>query len=170
MVTYFRPLLAGFTEDVYSVGAVSLGTITAALPLGSILGALFLLAFTRIRRKGILVLGSTLFYGIFLGLFGLTSSFWLAVGLVGTIGFFDSIAMTVKHATTQVVTPDPLRGRASSAVSMAAMTANALGTVEFGVVAERLGPQRATLLGSAISIVVVLVSWVTMKTLRTYRS
>ena len=170
VVSYFRPLLAAFAADVYDVGAASLGTITAVLPLGSILGATFLLLAGGIKRKGLLVLGSTLLYGLCLGLFGSTSSFWLAVVFVGAVGFFDSIAMTIKHATTQIVTPDHLRGRASSAVSMASMTANALGTVEVGLVAAYLGPQDTILLGAAICIGVVLMSWITMRTLREYQA
>ena len=78
--------------------------------------------------------------------------------------------MTIKHATVQIVTPDHLRGRASSALSMAAMTANATGTLEVGLAAAYLGPQNAMLLGSVICLVVVGIGWLTLGTLRRYQS
>jgi MFS family permease len=170
VVSYFRPLLAAFAKDVYKVGPTHLGIITASVPLGSILGATFLLLASGIRRKGLMIFIATFMYSVCLGLFGLTATFWLAAISVGALGFFDSISMTIKHATVQIVTPDHLRGRASSALSMAAMTANASGTLEVGLLAAWVGPQNAMLIGSGICLAVVLIGWMTLKTLKNYRS
>lgn len=169
VVSYFRPLLAAFAKDVYKVGPASLGTITAAVPMGSILGALFILFSNRYPRKGILILSSTVFYSICLGLFGVTSNFWIGTLVVATLGFFDAVAVTIKHATVQIVTPDHMRGRASSALLIAGMTANATGTLEVGLVAAYIGPQNAMLLASAICLIVVGLAWAFMRTLREYR-
>jgi len=170
LVTFFRPLLAAFAKDVYHVGPSSLGTITAAVPFGSLIGAIVMLFASKFERKGLMILGSTFLYAIILGLFGLTPVFWVAVVLVGALGFFDAIAVTIKHATVQVVTPDGLRGRASSAIGIAGMTANATGTLQVGLVAAYIGPQGAVLLGSAIAIGVVAVGWIILTTLREYRT
>lgn len=169
VVSYFRPLLAAFAKDVYKVGPTHLGIITASVPLGSILGATFLLLASGIRRKGLMIFGATFMYSVCLGLFGLTATFWVAAISVGALGFFDAISMTIKHATVQIVTPDQLRGRASSALSMAAMTANATGTLEVGLVAAIVGPQNAMLIGCGICLVVVFIGWFTLKTLKNYR-
>jgi len=170
VVSFFRPLLAAFAKDVYKVGPAALGTITAAVPLGSVCGATTLLFANQFKRKGLMILTATSLYSVCLGLFGLTASFWVAVACVSALGFFDSISMTIKHATVQIVTPDHLRGRASSALSMAAMTANATGTLEVGLAAAYLGPQNAMLLGSVICLVVVGIGWLTLGTLRRYQS
>jgi len=169
VVSFFRPLLAAFAKDVYKVGPAALGTLTGAFALGAILGASSLLFASRFKRKGLMVLGSTLLYSLTLGVFGSVSSFWFGVLAVGFLGYFDTIAMTIKHATTQIVTPDHLRGRASSALSIAVGGADASGTLVVGLVAAYLGPQNAMLVGSGICIVVVGAAWVTMRTLREYR-
>ena len=116
-----------------------------------------------------MIFGATFMYSVCLGLFGLTATFWVAAISVGALGFFDAISMTIKHVTVQIVTPDQLRGRASSALSMAAMTANATGTLEVGLVAAIVGPQNAMLIGCGICLVVVFIGWFTLKTLKNYR-
>lgn len=169
VVSYFRPLLAAFAKDVYKVGPAALGTITAALPTGSVIGAVFILLSNNYPRKGFLILSSTFFYSICLGLFGIASNFWIGTIIVGTLGLFDAVAVTIKHSTVQIVTPDYMRGRASSALLIAGMTANATGTLEVGLVAAYFGPQNAMLLASAVCLIVVGLAWVSMRTLRAYR-
>ena len=60
----FQSLLPGFADRVLHVGAVGLGTLTFAVGLGNILGTAALATLTEHARRGPLILGVTLVFGV----------------------------------------------------------------------------------------------------------
>ena len=77
--------------------------------------------------------------------------------------------MTSRQAIVQLTTPDHMRGRATAAHSLAAMSANGIGQAEVGFMSEAIGADRTMFLGGAISIVVVFLVWWLVKGVREYR-
>jgi hypothetical protein len=62
-----------------------------------------------------------------------------------------------------------MRGRASAAHSLAAMSANGLGQAEVGFMSDLIGADRTMFLGGAVSIIVVFLIWWLVKGVRQYR-
>ena len=170
LVGFFRPLLPILAKDVFEVGAAGLGVLNAAPAVGSFLGAATLLLAARVRRKGVLTLITTLCYSLGLTVLGASSWFWLGVIALGALGYTDSITVTVRQTVTQLVTPNQLRGRATSFMSVFSQSANALGTMEAGFVAALLGASGALLVGGAVSAGVVVFIGLGWHQLWQYRS
>ena len=85
------------------------------------------------------------------------------------LGATDAIGMTTRQTTVQLTTPDDMRGRAVSAHSVSAMTANNLGTFYVGIMSERIGAENTMILGGLISVAVVFAVWWLIKGVRQYR-
>ena len=126
--------------------------------------------FTRdYRAKGMLVLWATLLYGVLLIAFGATTVLWVGMIIVVTLGATDGVGMTSRQAIVQLTTPDNMRGRATAAHSLAAMSANGIGQAEVGFMSEMIGADRTMFLGGAVSIVVVFLIWWLVRGVRQYR-
>jgi MFS family permease len=126
--------------------------------------------FTRdYRAKGMLVLWATLFYGFLLIVFGATTVLWTGMIVVIFLGATDAVGMTSRQAIVQLTTPDNMRGRASAAHSLAAMSANGIGQFEVGVMSGMIGASKTMYIGGVISIIVVFLIWWLVKGVRQYR-
>jgi hypothetical protein len=62
-----------------------------------------------------------------------------------------------------------MRGRASAAHSLAAMSANGIGQFEVGVMSGMIGASKTMYIGGVISIIVVFLIWWLVKGVRQYR-
>ena len=68
----------------------------------------------------------------------------------------------------QLTTPDNMRGRATAAHSLAAMSANGFGKWEVGIMSDAIGAGNTMVLGGVVSIIVVLVIWYGISGVRKY--
>jgi len=100
--------------------------------------------------------------------FGLNPIFWVGLVIVALLGATDSVGMTMRQAIVQLTTPDRLIGRASSAHSFAAMTANNVGQMEVAFVSAAIGAGTTMVLGGFIGIAVVGIIWVVIPGIRRY--
>jgi MFS family permease len=147
----YNGLLPSVARNVLSVGADGLGELTFAAGLGSMSGAAVLAAASAVPRKGLLFVGITLGYGVFLVAFAMSGVFSVSVALVvgvgASAGMFDTMQMTM----LQQHVPDDVRGRAIGgwvfAINFAWM-----GQMGLGYVAESLGVQWA-LTGAGVLVI-----------------
>ena len=126
--------------------------------------------FTRgYKAKGMLVLWATLIYGFLLIAFGASTVLWTGMLVIVALGATDAVGMTSRQTIVQLTTPDNMRGRASAAHSLAAMSANGLGQAEVGFMSDLIGADQTMFLGGAISVIVVFLIWWLVKGVRQYR-
>lgn len=169
VVSFYRQLFPIFADQLYRGGRAAVSGLTWSNSAGGLVGSL-LVMFTRdYKAKGMLVLWATLFYGILLIVFGATTVLWAGMIVVIFLGATDAVGMTSRQAIVQLTTPDNMRGRASAAHSLAAMSANGIGQFEVGFMSERIGADQTMYLGGIISIVVVFLIWWLVKGVRQYR-
>jgi len=160
LVGFYRPILPIFAHDVFGVGARGLGTLYAAPAIGALIGAGLLLAAGDVRRKGALSIIATLFFAFSLGFLGLSKWFWLGLIAVGALGFSDAISVAMRRTVVQILSPDDMRGRASSFLTVFAQTTNAIGAIIAGAGAALLGAPNAALAGCVLCTLMVLgVCW-----------
>jgi hypothetical protein len=163
----FAHQLYGFIRPVDSRAAVT--ALTWANSAGGLTGSLIVMFTRDYRAKGMLVLWATLFYGFLLIVFGATTILWTGMLVVIFLGATDAVGMTSRQAIVQLTTPDNMRGRASAAHSLAAMSANGIGQFEVGVMSGLIGADQTMYLGGVISVVVVFLIWWLVKGVRQYR-
>ena len=169
VVSFYRQILPLIVDRMFKAGPAAVGVVTAANSLGGVVGTFSVLFLANYRAKGMLVLYATLVYAILLVAFGFTTSLWLGTLIIAGLGATDAIGMTTRQTTVQLTTPDHMRGRAVSAHSVSAMTANNLGTFEVGLLSEQIGADRTMILGGVISLIVVAGVWWLVKGIREYR-
>jgi MFS family permease len=142
----YNALLPSFARNVLSVGADGLGELTFAAGLGSMSGAAVLAAASVFPRKGLLFIGITVGYGVFLAAFATSGTFSLSLVLVAGVGAAAGMFDTMQMTLLQENVPDEARGRAIGgwvfAINFAWM-----GQMALGFVAESVGVQ-GTLAGA----------------------
>jgi MFS family permease len=165
---YYQTLLPVFADRL-GVGPQGFGLLTAAPAAGSLAGAGLMLLIGRLRRPGWTMLGAVAGYGIGLIGLGLTPWFPLALACGAALGLTDAISVAIRHAATQLNTPDTLRGRVSSVFQISVQGGNSVGALNAGFAAAALGAGPATALGGGLVLVAVaLFGWL-VRPLRAFR-
>lgn len=154
----YRVILPALATDILLVGARGYGMLSAAPSAGALVGSAIIYRTMHRSHAGHVVLFATGAYGVMaLALAGTATlsgpiAFALALGAAGTLGLFDAMATTVRHAAVQLETPDEIRGRVSSVYQMASRGGPSLGQVNIGWLAGILGPAGALAVGSLVPI------------------
>lgn len=168
VVSFYRMLFPLFASGLYGMGAEGTALLGSANALGGVGGSMLVFFTEKIRHKGRIVLGATMAYAIGLIAFGLNPIFWVGLVIVAFLGATDSVGMTMRQAIVQLTTPDRLIGRASSAHSFAAMSANNIGQMEVAFVSAAIGAGATMVVGGFVGIAVVAVIWVVVPGVRRY--
>ena len=150
-------LLPVFAADVLRVGEVGLGWMMAAMGLGAVAGTLTVASLGNYRRKGMLLLGLALLFGLSLLLFSLSTVFALSLAALVGVGAGNMGYMAVNQALLQSHTPQELRGRVSS-LTLFSFGMATLGMLGFSALAEVWGAPLSVGLGGAALLVVALIS------------
>lgn len=167
-VGYYRPLLPVFAKDILNVGPAGFGVLSSAPAVGGILGTVALLIFGDVKSKGLLALSSFLSYALALGIFAISTNFWLSMMLLGTMGLANSLQAVMRQTSFHLLTPEPVRGRAFSVFNMFSQGANGVGATEVGFMAALLGAPGSLLFGCAVGTIFTLGCWVSMPGLRKF--
>jgi MFS family permease len=167
-VGYYRPLLPIFAKDILFVGPAGFGMLSAAPAIGGVLGTFTLLAIGDVKRKGLLTLWSFLSYALALGVFAVSTHFWLSLLLLGTMGLANSLQAVMRQTSFHLLTPDPIRGRAFSVFNMFSQGANSVGATEVGFMAALLGAPGSLLFGCAVGALLTTACWILMPGLRSF--
>ncbi|MEM9775714.1 MAG: MFS transporter [Chloroflexota bacterium] len=153
-----RTMLPIIAVEVLGLDAAGYGALLTAQPLGAFITGATMAWVRDLKNQGkIMFLGVGL-YGIATALFGISPIFALSYFLLALTGVGDTVSMVVRQTMRQVVTPDHLRGRATSISMVFFMGGPQLGELEAGLVAAALGAPFAILSGGIA--VVVMTSWV----------
>jgi MFS family permease len=163
-------LLPIFAQDVLHVGARGYGWLYAAPAVGAVIASVVMLrAVDWIERRGIVLLGSILAYGLATTVFGVSRLFWLTFGCLAVTGAADTVSTVFRNLIRQLETPDRLRGRMVGVNMVFFMGGPQLGELEAGLVANWLGPVVSVVTGGIGCLIAT--AWVAVKTpgLRAYR-
>lgn len=169
VVSFYRQIMPLIADKLFRGGAAVVSILTAFNSIGAIAGSFLVVFLSKIKSKGLLVLGATFIYGILLIFFGLSTSIFFGALFITLLGATDAVGMTVRQAIVQLTSPDHLRGRAVSLHSVAAMTANNIGHFEIGITSELIGTRNALFFGGIVSCIVVFIIWKTFKGVGTYK-
>lgn len=167
--SYYRETLPAFAAGLYAAGAGGVGLLSSANSIGAVVGSSVVLFLAGFRARGMLVLYASVLYALILFPFGLVPWLWAGALLIALLGATDAVGMTVRQSTVQLTTPPEMLGRALSFFSVAAYTANNVGTLWVGMMAALIGVPNTMLVGGVLSLVTV---WLTMRLvpgIRAYR-
>ena len=151
----FQTLLVVFAKDVWEVGTVGLGILTAAAGVGGIAGSFFVAWRGGSGKRLKLMMVSVLAFGVLLAFFSLSPFFYPAVVLIFSANVFASIFQTLNNTAIQLLISDDVRGRISSFLMMS-FSLPLLGTLPLSAVAERFGAPIAVSAAAGTAVVAAL--------------
>ncbi len=129
----------------------------AAVGLGAVAATLTVAGLGDFRRKGMLLLGLAVLFGLCLLLFSLSTVFAVSLLLLLGVGAGNMGYMAVNQTLLQSHTPQELRGRVSS-LTLLSFGMATLGVLGFSAIAEVWGAPLAVGLGGAALLALVLAS------------
>jgi MFS family permease len=153
-------------ENVLHTNAIGYGFLNAAMDIGALFSVLILLAKPMKRKQGAKMLLAVAGFGIFIIVFGLSKYYWLSFVALAAAGFCDGISVVVRGVISQLYTPDELRGRVSSINMIFINSSNELGQFESGATSKIMGTIPAIIFGSAMSVLVVVGTWIGFPSLK----
>jgi MFS family permease len=151
-------LLPIFAKDILHTGPEGLGLLRAAPALGAVVVGLWLARHPIARRAGHWLLGAVAVFGLAMIAFALTTSFWIAFGVLAISGAADMVSVVIRQSIVQLETPDEMRGRVGAVNSVFIGASNQLGEFESGATAALLGPVGSVLLGG-FGVLAVVALW-----------
>ncbi len=149
---FFRPLMPVLAFEVYHVGDVGWGLLSAAPAAGSILGTLLLLLLRDPQRKGVIIVFANAGYAAGLVALGLSPWFLMGLAMLTFLGLMDIISFTTRQALIQLVAPDQFRGRVGSFSSILAGLGNSGGAAEIGALAAVVGAPLALVINGCVGL------------------
>lgn len=140
-------LLPFFANEILHVGPMGFGLLKAAPAIGAAAMSFWLTAFPIGRHAGMKMFACVGVFGIATIIFGLSENFWLSFAALIALGASDMVSVNVRHALTQLSTPDHMRGRVSAVNMLFIGASNELGEFESGLTAAWWGTVPAVIVG-----------------------
>ena len=153
-------------EQVLHTNAIGYGFLNAAMDIGALISVLILLAVPMKKKQGIKMLLAVAGFGLFIIVFGLSKVYWLSFMALAVAGVCDGISVVIRGTISQLYTPDELRGRVSSINMIFINSSNELGQFESGITSKLFGTWPAVVFGGAMSVVVVVGTWIGFPSLK----
>ena len=148
----YGAVMPAVAKNALNVDSEGLGTLTMMAGVGSVIASVFLMALGNFRRKGLLLIGIAIAYGIFLATFSAPGSYAAALVLIMGVGASAAAFDAMQWTLLQLNVPDEMRGRAVGAWVFA-IGFGWIGHLGMGAVGEAVGVQTA-LAGAGIIVVI----------------
>lgn len=148
-------LFPAYADAVYGRGVQGLASFTAAAGAGAVAGALVMLPVPASHQRRVTEL-STLVFGICVGIFGLFSSFAVAVALAGLIGFMVVLCSVGLQVQLQTEVPGKYRGRALGLWIVVNTAGPGLGGLLWGIVSQVIGLRTIALISGFLCVSLVV--------------
>ena len=150
----FIPMVPVFARDVLGAGPVLMGILAAADGAGSFVGSLFLASRGEIRSPGrVFAYGATTALAFILG-FALSKVYALSVVFLFLAGLSAAGFGAMQSTMVLLGTPEPMRGRAMGALTIAIGTAP-LGILVSSAVAEAWGAPIAVSINCVVALFIM---------------
>jgi MFS family permease len=140
-------LLPVYARDILHVDASGLGMLRASQAVGAIGVSLYLTTHTIRDHAGIIMFAFVGVFGLFVMVFGASTTLWLSVLALLVMGGADMVSVYVRETLIQLWTPDQVRGRVNAVNMVFIGASNELGEFRTGVSAWLFGAVPAVVLG-----------------------
>lgn len=151
----YMNLMPAFADEVLGRGETAYGLLMAMTGAGALIASLAIASLGDFRRKGVLLLGLALVFGVMLGLFSISHSYSLSLAILVGAGAGGAGYMAVNNTLIQSNVPLRILGRVMS-IYMVTFALMPMGTLPLGAVAEAIGPTTAVAGGAVVIVLFTL--------------
>lgn len=164
--TSIRVLFPALAANAFGGGAVEVGLMYSAVPLGATVGALTSAWTGRLQRPGLAMMLASLGVFLCLMLMGLNRQFIVMLALLGVFGYLVSMASLLQYALVQGHTPDHYLGRVNGLWSAQDAAGDSAGTVGIGLLGKSMSALASVFVLGAAAMGLGLLMLGAFKTLR----
>jgi predicted MFS family arabinose efflux permease len=157
LVYPFNTLLPVFAKVIYRGDAATFGYINSFIGLGAVAGSIMLASLKKGTDLKIVLLYTSIVFGVFLILFSQISYFPLAMLFATLTGFGMMAQTTVCMTIVQVESAKDMRGRVMSYVAFGYFGMLPLGSLLVGWVSQKFGAPNSLLWQGIIMLIIVVV-------------
>jgi MFS family permease len=153
----YQMMMPIFADDILKVGATGMGVLMSVSGVGAMAGSLAIASLPN-KRRGLMLLASSLVLGLALAGFSFSRSWPLSLSLMVFIGLGQAGRQTLGSTLLQSYSDPEYLGRVMS-INMMDMGLSSLGTFLAGILAEGIGAEWAI---GGFAMVLVLLSIITL--------
>jgi len=162
---YFT-LVPIYARNIFGLGETGLALMMGTAGAGAFFGALLVAYLGDYKRKGWLVLGGSIAFGVFIANFAVSARLSLSLAFLFGVGFSLVICVSTINTLLQKLVTDQMRGRVMSMFILSFLGTMPIGSIIAGSVSNRFGPQHTLAAGGLIVAVVATVVAIFNKRLR----
>jgi len=168
VMPFVHGLMPVYAAEVFEVGPQGLGLLLSAAGLGSLIGTVILASCTQITRPGKILFVLLGFLGVMMATLAITNIYSVAMIVIMLLSGSMMSYFSISGATVQGIIPDQYRGRVTG-IYMMAWGLMPLGSLLAGSIANVVGPQLSTLIGSSLIFVSLIAATYCFKGVWKYR-
>ncbi len=150
-------LMPIFTDDILKVGATGMGALMSLSGLGAITSSIIIASLPN-KKRGIMLLYSSILMGLALMGFSCSSSYYLSMGLMVFIGVGQAGRATLANTLLQYYVADEYRGRVMS-IYITEFGLRSVGVFLASLLAEEIGVQWSV---GGLAFILVLISFMVL--------
>ena len=139
-----------YARDIFDLGETGLALMMGTAGAGAFAGALLVAYLGDFRRKGWLVLGGAVLFGICITNFALTRILTLSLIFLFGLGFALVVSVATTNTLLQKLVTDEMRGRVMSMFIVSFMGTMPVGNIVAGALSNNYGPQKTLAAGGLI--------------------
>jgi len=154
---HYMFLMPIFTDDILKVGATGMGALMSLSGLGAITSSIIIASLPN-KKRGIMLLYSSILMGLALMGFSCSSSYYLSMGLMVFIGVGQAGRATLANTLLQYYVADEYRGRVMS-IYITEFGLRSVGVFLASLLAEEIGVQWSV---GGLAFILVLISFMVL--------
>lgn len=166
LATSVRALFPALAGDGSGQGAVHLGLMYSAVPVGAAAAALWSGWASRLRRPGLALQFIGLATFACLVALGLSTTFTITLVLLALMGGLVSLGGLLQYAMVQGHTPDAYLGRVNGLWTAQDALGDSVGTLGVGLVAASLNPRGTIVALGGVGLLLGAISLLRLRSLR----
>lgn len=139
-----------YARNIFGLGETGLAVMMGTAGAGAFFGALLVAYLGDFRRKGWLVLGGSISFGICIANFAVASRLTLSLAFLFGVGFSLVVCVSTINTLLQKLVTDQMRGRVMSMFILSFMGTMPIGNIIAGTASTHFGTQHTLALGGLI--------------------
>jgi MFS family permease len=163
-------LFPAINAERFGGNPTTLGLFTSAIGVGGLISSVFSGPIRRVRRPGLVMLGTVAVWGAAFAGFAVAGSLWLTLGTLAVAGAADTFTVVFRSAIVQAVTTDALRGRLTAAEYVVGAGGDSLGSLESGALGSLTTPVISALSGGLATVAFAAIIGLALPRFAAYRA
>ena len=136
-----------YARNIFGLGETGLAVMMGTAGAGALFGALLVAYLGDYKRKGWLVLGGSITFGVFIANFAVSSQLKLSLAFLFGVGFSLVVCVSTINTLLQKLVTDEMRGRVMSMFILSFLGTMPIGNIIAGTASNRFGTQHTLATG-----------------------